>query len=101
MKKRKKNRKLSFNKIKEQEFFHGKYKITWKKPYSCDGICFDPNIKEIKINPNMRNSKQFLKILIDESIHANFWNLDNEIVYDASTSIANFLWDIGWRLKNK
>jgi hypothetical protein len=36
-------------------------------------------------------------VIIDESIHACLWELDNDIVGEISTNIAHLLWECGLR----
>jgi hypothetical protein len=89
-----------FNKVTEIDTNNGLYKIIWKKPRGCDGICYSPNFKkEILINPNIKNSKWLLKVLCDEYFHSNFWCVDNNEVYAYSTNLANLLWETGFRLR--
>ena len=79
-----------------------KYRVRWRKPKgypsSTGGTCDHPGKKnaEIEIHPSERG-KNKLRILIDESIHACVWDLDNESVGEISVSISEFLWRCGLR----
>lgn len=100
----KKSKRLYFNEVREFNFREGKYKIYYKAPKNrkFGGLCFPPKskgkISKIYIDPKM-NEKDFLRICIDETIHANFWCLDNDEVGIASASISKFLWKLGFRLR--
>jgi len=88
-----------FNKVTKVDTNNGSYKIIWKKPRGCDGVCYDPNFKkEIWINPKIKNSKWLLKVLADEYFHSCFWPIDNNEVYAYSTNLADLLWKTGFRL---
>lgn len=52
----------------------------------------------MRVNPNM-GEDDLLRILIDESLHACFFDLDNESVGDAAGDISKFLTRVGFRLK--
>lgn len=88
-------------KIKSHIFNGGRYKITVRALRGDYGYCSNPKIKNkiIKISPH-QDDRQLLATLIDESIHACFFDLDNYAVDEASDAIANFLWRVGYRLKN-
>ena len=85
------------NKVKRQKFPHGTYHIIWRKPRKAHGMCGSPNEKKIWLNPNLKG-KKFLQVILDESIHAGAWNLDNDWVGAMSADMADFLWKIGFRL---
>ena len=100
-KKKRIKKELVFNKIKSHIFPQGKYKIYWEKPDgSWDGECSDPNDRKIYVNPNV-GEERFLKILLDEGMHACMFQLDNNFVFDVSDSLSSFLWNIGFRLKKE
>ena len=78
------------------------YQIKWRKPRrqakTCGGTCQQPWTKNctIEIHPALRN-RNLLRVLIDESIHACHWDLDNDCVAQTSHAIAGFLWECGVR----
>lgn len=83
--------------------FNGvRYKIKWRKPPKKGwiGSCKAPWTKkpEIRISPRLKGKKK-LRVLIDESIHASYWLLDNDLVRGMSSSISGFLWKCGVRFK--
>jgi hypothetical protein len=93
-------------KVKAHDFINHRYKITWKKPSKALaggeawGLCEDNAAPEktIHINPNLPEY-DFLTVCLDEAIHACNFSLDNEHVGEMATSMANFLWRVGFRLK--
>jgi hypothetical protein len=52
--------------------------------------------KAIVIDDSM-SDKDLLRVLIDESLHACDWTIDNDIVDHFASDIANFLWRCGYR----
>lgn len=90
----------NINKVKSHAFPHGTYRIHWKKPYKCNGLCTNPKDRQIWINPNV-DDKELIKIIIDEGIHAGLWALDNDYVDEMSESIGEFLYKIGFRVEKK
>lgn len=98
--------KKTFKKIKTHIFRGKKYKIIWRRPPKhffgeiVDGSCDDREAtdKEMWINPDLEE-KDFLKTCVDESFHACFFELDNEIVDEISESMGEFLWRVGFRLE--
>ena len=81
--------------------FRGKrYCIRWRPPSNPKhaGECDDPKYKKpsIVIHPELTGIEK-LMTLVDESIHACVYDLDNEVVYETSSAIAMFLWDCGLR----
>lgn len=54
----------------------------------------------ILISDKIRSSKELLRVMIDESLHACDSNLDNDTVDIYATDIANFLWKCGFRYRN-
>lgn len=77
------------------------YKILWRKPRNqpstCGGTCNGPSKRTIEIHPDLKG-KEKLRILIDESIHACLWDIDNDSVGETSSSISEFLWECGVRV---
>jgi len=90
----------NLRKVKRHRFCHGNYKIVWKKPHNCEGLCSDPTDRIIHINPKL-DDKELLRVCLDEAIHANAWNLDNDYVAEMSDSMAEFLYKIGFRLEKR
>lgn len=79
------------------------YRIKWRRPRmrkkNVGGSCSAPTSKRptIEIHPKLCGLNK-LRVLVDESIHACFWDIDNESVAEASNSIAVFLWNCGARI---
>ena len=92
-------------KVKVHDFIGNRYKIVWKKPSKALaggdawGLCEDNAAPEktIHINTNLPEY-DFITVCLDESIHACNFSLDNEHVGEMATSMANFLWRVGFRL---
>ena len=95
--------------IKHHNFAGNKYRVVWEKPVDehgehggveLNGLCEEPSAygRKITIDPNLEQ-KELLKTAIDESIHASLWALDNEFVDKMSESIGEFLWRMGYRIK--
>ncbi len=112
MKKKIKNKKLNFNLVNKRNYYmdciEGKFKIVFKRPnkkHEADGLCLHPKgfrdkIGKVYIDPYLKEQR-FLKVSIDELIHANCWPLDNDVVDIMSDTIGNFLWELGFRLKDE
>jgi hypothetical protein len=87
-------------KIKQAIFRGKKYRIRWSKR---DGLvsCEHPATKDktITMNPDL-SGNELIRVAVDEAIHACFWELDNDVVGEASSSIAKFLCDLGVRHTN-
>jgi hypothetical protein len=83
-----------------------KYQIKWRRPKgqpkTCGGTCDPPNarIPTIEIDPKLSEFNT-LRVMIDESIHACLWDIDNDSVDEASTSIAYWLWKCGVRFTER
>ncbi len=94
--------KNNFKRIKKFKFSGNKYNIIWKKPPKSWGLCFEPDKKGSKmyIDP-YQTELDLLITVIDETIHANNFSIDNDYVADMSDSIGNFLFNMGWRLNNE
>lgn len=54
----------------------------------------------ILISDTIKNSKELLRVLIDESIHACNSEIDNDTVDIYATDISNFLWECGFRYRS-
>ena len=95
-------RKKLRQKIKAHDFASNRYKVIWKKPLDKDtwGLCEDNSAPEktMHVSPNLKEY-DFLSTCLDEAIHACNFSLDNEHVGDMASSIASFLWRIGFRLE--
>ena len=97
-----KKRKMLRKKIKSHDFAGNRYKVIWKKPIAKDtgGLCEDNTAPEktMHVSPNLKEY-DFLSTCLDEAIHASNFSLDNEHVGEMASSIASFLWRIGFRLE--
>jgi len=74
-----------YTKIKHHDFRLGRYKIDWSEPDKSENahaLCSSPYVKNktIQISPNLDDDKFLLQVLLDESIHASVWELDNDVV---------------------
>lgn len=81
--------------IKQAIFRGKKYRIKWSTKEGL-GSCDHPKIKgkTITLNPEL-SGNELIRVAVDEAIHACFWEFDNEVVGEASESIAKFLADLG------
>lgn len=86
--------------------FRGKrYRIVWKVPAKHKvkgedvlGVCEPPHQKGKTICiVKSGNDKEDMDTHIHESLHASFWDIDEHIIDDVSTSITDFLWRCGYR----
>ena len=92
--------------VRAHDFVGPRYKIVWKKPSKALagreawGLCEDNSAPEktMHINPNL-SEYDFLTVCLDEAIHACNFSLDNDHVGEMSSSMAYFLWRIGFRLE--
>lgn len=104
----------SYNRPDHHKFRGDIFEIKWKKIYPYKEFKHELDAGEritattlntkkdkvITIDPDMIEDEEYLLIvLIDEALHACFWDLDNDSVAEASTSIAKFLKKIGFTLK--
>jgi hypothetical protein len=85
---------LPKNKLPKYHEYNGKkFKLIWRKPRNCDGLCEDPKNpapeRFIQINPN-DSIEEVCNTLIHESLHAELWDLDE----DAVTRIADEITDL-------
>jgi hypothetical protein len=85
--------------IKSHRFRLGRYRLVWRNPNNhADGTCDPPDAKGKKIF--IRRTlppRRLLEVLVDESIHASCWDLDNEVVVEMAERISAFLWRCGYR----
>jgi hypothetical protein len=62
------------------------------------GACEAPSVPgremDIPVHGGTRND---LDTLCHELLHAAYWDLDEEAVYETATDIAKVLWRCGWR----
>lgn len=69
-------------------------------PGDADGYCEDPRQAEEKrvlaIRPDL-TPKRELVVSIHEPLHACLWDLDEEAVKETAESLADFLWELGYR----
>lgn len=85
-----------------QDFRGVIYEVKWRHPRgypaSVGGSCSNPRARRptIELSPRLKDFNK-LRVMLDESIHACFFDLGNEEVDGASTSIARFLWENGLR----
>ncbi len=83
--------------IRQARFRGRKYAIKWRKMKDL-GLCDAPDTKgkAIYLNTSLRG-KELLRVAIDEAIHACFWDLDNDMVGEASYAMSEFLHALGFR----
>lgn len=90
------------NKPKSHIFNGKKYKIKWRKPYKCQGLCDDPKApasdRFIWLNSHC-NDKELAELCLHESLHACLFMLDEETVTKTAKDISDFLYKIGFRIK--
>lgn len=88
-------------KVKKHSFDNKAYRIQWRKPYLCEGICAAPTHpfprRHILINPHS-DGKTLMGTLIHEAIHAEQWYLDESTVERIGEEVSDFLWKCGYRL---
>lgn len=100
----------ALSKIKHHDFAGNKYRVVWETPVDeynehggavINGLCEEPSIngRKLTIDPDL-TEKELLKTALDEGIHASIWALDNEFVDKMSDSLGEFLWRMGYRLKD-
>ena len=78
------------------------YKIIWKAPApkeEADGLCDDPTTPKPKIwiDPNLKPRRK-LKVLIEEMIHAHFWDKSEKDVRRCASNIRSVILKNGWKL---
>ena len=78
-----------------------KYKILKKKPhysYNADGLCDPPEYRgpKIHISPDL-TPKREMAVLMEEMMHAFFWNISEKEVRRFCGSGTNILHKDGWR----
>ena len=80
--------------IRSHSFLGRIYRIRFhhRIPPDALGMCEHPSSKNktIHIRPNL-DVKQLVETVVDESLHACFWSLDNEEVDEAATDIVRLL----------
>lgn len=94
--------------IKPKHFcFRGlTYRIHWRRPRhqpkTCGGTCDHPKKRNpaMEILPSLRGENR-LRVMLDESIHACHWDLDNDSVAETSACISAFLWQCGLRFDDE
>ncbi len=90
------------NKSFDHDFRGTKYRIFFRQPKgygrNVGGACSAPHVAKptIEVSPAARGANK-LRILVDESLHAVLWDLDNDSVGQCSDAIAEFLWKCGLR----
>ena len=90
-------------KVRTHKFRSKVYKIIFVPNMSCHGLCEAPTElnKKIKIRYS-KNEKVFFENCIHESLHALFWDIDEEAITEAGEDLTKFLWRLGFRQnKNK
>jgi hypothetical protein len=78
-----------------------KYKILMKKPhytYNADGLCDPPDYRSPKIHiaPDL-SPKREMAVMIEEMMHAFFWNIPEKEVRRFCGSVTRILHKEGWR----
>jgi hypothetical protein len=61
------------------------------------GQCDNPAAKCKMLEIPIGRAPLFLQVTLHESLHACFWQLDEESIDSAAASIAGLLWRLGWR----
>ncbi len=78
-----------------------RYKIYKKKPhysYNADGLCDPPDYRgpKIHISPDL-TPKREMSVLIEEMMHAFFWDIPETEVRRFCGCVTNILHKDGWR----
>lgn len=78
------------------------YKIIWVAPAKrekADGLCDNPetNKPKIWIDPELKHRRK-LKVLIEEILHAHFWEKSEKSVRKCATNLRNIILENGWQL---
>ncbi len=88
--------------------FRGKrYKIVWSIPKRHQihneptlGVCEAPNQKDKAICIQKGTSEiENLSTIIHESLHASYWDHDEDSTQEVADDLARFLWRCGYRPK--
>lgn len=91
-------------KAKSHVFMGRRYRILRRDPKDkrLSGTCDSPDSKNraIELSPKLFGEDR-IRIIIDETLHATFWDLDNDSVGRASIDIARFLWREGLRFDDE
>lgn len=67
-------------------------------PSLSGGLCDNPGFPDKELTVPIEGEEKYdLDVLIHESLHACFWDMDEEAITESATDIANFLWKLGWR----
>jgi len=86
--------------IKSHTFRGKRYKISFQNNLKDKalGLCDSPagKNKTIKIKKNMSDFNE-LETIIHESLHACFWDIDEEAIHESSGDIARILWRLNFR----
>ena len=90
--------KLTFKNAKGIE-----YQIVWKAParrWKANGLCDSPDSKEpeVWVDPNL-NEKLFLDVLIEEMIHAEWFEKPEKEVRKLAANLRRVLIKCGIRIK--
>ncbi len=90
-------------KVKKHKFNGKIYKIKWRKPYKCEGLCDDPaspaSDRYIWLNPHS-SEEDLILLATHEAIHSCMFFLDEETVTKAGDDIGSFLYKMGFRLQD-
>jgi hypothetical protein len=72
-----------------------------KDKEKCLGICEPPTRKgkAIKIDKTLTDLEE-LDVYIHEALHSCYWDLDELAVERGATSIADFLWRLGYKRRD-
>lgn len=80
--------------IRSHSFMGRMYRIRFhhRMPADALGMCEHPTAKNktIHIRPNL-DTRQLVETVVDESLHACFWSLDNGEVDQATSDIVRLL----------
>jgi hypothetical protein len=93
--------KRSFSHIRTHSFAGKRFRILWRRVDPLhDGKCDNPSTKNKKIfiGPNL-DEFDLLELVIHESEHASYHNLDEPTIERGAHDTASLLWRMGWRLK--
>ena len=64
------------------------------------GLCDPPNVmnKKITVESN-QGEREFLDTLIQELMHAAYWDIKEDAIDEGATDVATVLWRLGYRRK--
>lgn len=83
-----------------QNFRKRRYRVSFVRRMRSDryGECDNPDLPNKGIRFSARvPERKFLKVALDEAIHACLWDLDNDSVDEIARDIAAFLHRLGFR----